>query len=285
MRHTLGFGATTISCEQCGGGRVDVTLEAVAEDLDAYILRPSTSAREDRGNVVVINGPGPSPLESFACRIRFGSDPDAAINATRGWFRERGRQSFTWKLGAHTTPMDLEERLRAHGAHEDEAEPEHTAMVLDTPPPAVDGIEVRVVETFDDYVRAAEIMFVGFGGSFTEDEVATMRAALPERYAEYRDQSVSRRYLAVWDGAPVAAATAIRTSTDVVALGGGATLPEARGRGGYRALVHARWVDAVAQGQRGLATQASGMSRPILETLGFRVSGPVLELIDTSDAS
>jgi len=51
-------------------------------------------------------------------------------------------------------------------------------------------------------------------------------------------------------------------------------------RGAYRALVRARWDDAVAAGTPVLVTQASGLSRPILERLGFRAVGPVVELID-----
>jgi hypothetical protein len=55
---------------------------------------------------------------------------------------------------------------------------------------------------------------------------------------------------------------------------GGGVLPEARGRGVYRALVHARWVDAVAAGTPALCTHAGRMSRPILERIGFQ---PVAE--------
>lgn len=261
----------------------DATPAEVAEDLDAYVLRPRTATREDRGNVVLIDGPDPTPLGRFASRVRLPATPDSAVAAVRAWFRERHRDAFTWKLGTHTTPSHLEAILRAHGAHEDAAEPEHTALVLDREPPAVDGIEVRVVESYEDYVQSAEIMFVGFGGSLSADELTEMRAAIPERYADYREHPAIRRYLAFSQGEPVAMATALQTSAHAVALGGGATLPAARGRGAYRALVHARWVDAVRWGSSALVTQASGMSRPILERLGFRAVGPVLELIDTTD--
>jgi hypothetical protein len=237
---------------------------------------------DDRAFAVLIDRPEPPAIMRFACRLRLSIDPDADIAGIRAWFRERGRNEFTWKLGPHTTPIDLEARLRAHGAHEDEAEPEHTAMVLDTEPPRVHGVEVRGVEAYEDYVKSAEIMFVGFGGSFSADEVAAMRAGLPERYKDYRRQPTTRRYLAFSNGVSIAMATAIETSTGVTALCGGATLPEARGRGAYRALVHARWVDAVRSGSDALVTQASGLSKPILERLGFRAVGRVLELIDTT---
>jgi hypothetical protein len=118
------------------------------------------------------------------------------------------------------------------------------------------------------------------GGSFTEAERAAFRGQLPVRYATYRDHPVARRYLAFVDGKPSAVGSAARTSAGVVALTGGATLPEARGRGAYRALVRARWDDAVVAGTPVLVAQASGLSRPILERLGFRAVGPVVELID-----
>src|SRR4029077_5250404 len=120
------------------------------------------------------------------------------------WFRGRGRDAFTWKLGPHTTPDDLETRLRAHGAHEDPAEPEHTAMVLDHEPPAAGGVEIRVVESYEDYVTSAEIVAVGFGGSLTDEERTAMREALPQRYEDYRNHPTGRRYLAYLEGRAVA---------------------------------------------------------------------------------
>jgi hypothetical protein len=76
-------------------------------------------------------------------------------------------------------------------------------------------------------------------------------------------------YLAYLDGVPVATATATFTEWGAV-LNAGSTRESARGRGAYRALVAARWEDAVARGTPALVTQAGAMSRPILERLGFR---------------
>ncbi|HEU5212144.1 MAG TPA: hypothetical protein VFU10_05190 [Gaiellaceae bacterium] len=63
-------------------------------------------------------------------------------------------------------------------------------------------------------------------------------------------------------------------------LHGGATLPEARGRGAYRALLRARWDEAVARGTPALITQGGSMSRPILERAGFRRVGHIHMLVD-----
>ena len=54
----------------------------------------------------------------------------------------------------------------------------------------------------------------------------------------------------------------------------------ARGRGAYRALVRARWDDAVAAGTPVLITQAGRMSLPILERLGFRAVCEIQVLLD-----
>lgn len=265
-----------------GGGRgvQAVAPEAAAEDLDAYVLHPPSVACEVQSDLVLVDTGSPSPLGRFAARVRFTGDVDARIAKVREWFRDRGLDAFTWKLGSQTTPADLEARLRAHGAHEDEAEPEHTAMVLDHEPPDAAAVVVKVVESYEEFVASAEIALVGLGGSFTDEERAALREQLPVRYAAYRDHPVARRYLAFVDGKPIAVGNAAQTSAGVVALTGGATLPEARGRGAYSALVRARWNDAVIAGTPVLVTQASGLSRPILERLGFRAVGPVVELID-----
>ena len=63
---------------------------------------------------------------------------------------------------------------------------------------------------------------------------------------------------------------------------GGATLPEFRGRGAYRALIAERWRVAArdAPTRPALVTQAGAMSRPILAALGFIAVGRVEFLVD-----
>ncbi len=265
-------------------GGLSVEPEWVAEDLHSYAPVSPGGSREDWGEVVLLDQGGPAALFATASRVRFPADPDGSIARVRGWFADRGRDGFTWYLGPHTTPADLEGRLRAHGAAEDPAEPEHTAMVL-TAPPSVQvsaGLEVRHVEDYEDFCRSADVLDVGFGGSFTDDELAVMRSQRPTKFAEYERDDKRRRYLALVDGRPVAAATATFTTVGVMLLGGAATLPEARGRGAYRSLVAARWHDAVANGCRAMVTQASEMSRPIVQSVGFRPVGRIVELFDTT---
>ena len=76
-------------------------------------------------------------------------------------------------------------------------------------------------------------------------------------------------YLATLDGEPAATAMAIPSERGVFLIAG-STAPWARGRGLYRALVRARWDDAVARGTPALVTQANPeTSYPILKRLGF----------------
>lgn len=87
------------------------------------------------------------------------------------------------------------------------------------------------------------------------------------------------RYLAFFDGRAISAADAALVDGGVV-LCGGATLPEGRGQGAYRALIEARWQAAVERGTPVLVVQAGAMSRPILERLGFEEVARVKVLLD-----
>jgi GNAT superfamily N-acetyltransferase len=72
------------------------------------------------------------------------------------------------------------------------------------------------------------------------------------------------------DGAPVSGGRLdLDEGTDFAGLFGGATLPEWRGRGLYRATVAKRAELARERGYRYLYVDALPTSRPILERLGF----------------
>jgi predicted acetyltransferase len=81
------------------------------------------------------------------------------------------------------------------------------------------------------------------------------------------------------DGRIVGAGTSTYLSRGVT-LNGGSVAPDARGRGAYRALVRARWDDAVERGTPVLVTQAGRMSAPILLRLGFEEATRIHVLID-----
>jgi len=213
-------------------------------------------------------GPGDAPGWSVAQRFRLRPDEVDDVRAEiHGHLRERGRTACTWEVGTHAMPGDLVERLYARGLVDEQPTALAIGMVLTEPPPAAPaGIEVRRVETDDELHESERIAAIAFG-------------APPPRRRRYVRDPHSTIYLAYVDGAPAARASASFGERGVT-LFGGSTLPDARGRGAYRALVAARWDDAVARGTPCLVTQAGPMSRPILARLGFREVCEIRILVD-----
>jgi hypothetical protein len=150
-------------------------------------------------------------------------------------------------------------------------------MVLTEAPDPVPRVLARRAESLAEYEEAIRIAHDAFGmpPAATEESLATAEAG----FERERSGHGSHTYLAFVDGKPVARATASFTEHGVL-LFGGATRETARGRGAYRALVRARWDDAVAAGTPVLVTHAGAMSRPILARLGFREISRIHILLD-----
>jgi hypothetical protein len=200
-------------------------------------------------------------------------DVDDAIEEVRTLLRERGRTKTQWEVGSSATPHDLVERLLDRGLSRDK-EPYAVALVLTHEPPAPPpDVVAKRVETFAEYAAANEVQWEAF--EMPENEIAEVRPKLPEMWSE----TINVHHVALIDGEVVAAGTAAVTEHGLL-LYGGATLPRARSRGAYRAILHARWQEAVANGTPALLTQAGSMSRPILERLGFERVGEVHMLMD-----
>lgn len=209
-------------------------------------------------------------------RVRLGGDDvAAAVAGIRAILRERGREGAEWELGESCTPVDLVERLSTLGIVPDEDEPVAIGMVLaaGSEVPSPPGVSARPVASSDELVTARRIQHEAFGGSSDAVEVA-------QAEADFASEGVTgSTFLAFVDETPVAAAYASYTPLGLL-LFGGATLPAARGRGAYRALVAARAREAVERGTPVLVTHAGQMSRPILERLGFTPVARIDRLLD-----
>ena len=253
---------------------------AVAEDGAGYVVTAPGEVRETRPEVILTHGPTPMPEFGSACRVRFGPSVDGPVTMVREWFAARGREQFVWFVGPSTTPTDLEHRLLDLGAEPNPGGSDYMAMVLDhEPPPSPADIELRRVNTFADYAAMWDIRFEGFG--MPDEEREAIRATLPDRWAATSDDPSRWGYLALVEGVPVAEGSVRRTVHGPLWLAGGVTLPSFRGRGIYRALVRARWDDAVRLGAGALVVIANvETSYPILESLGFRAVGRVRLLAD-----
>lgn len=207
-------------------------------------------------------------------RQRFRADEvDDVLEEIRSLLRERGRGKTQWEVGSAAEPPNLVDLLLARGLVPDR-DPYAVALVLtDAPPPVAPGLVARRVETFEEFVAANKVQWEAF--ETPAEEIEELRTSLPERWRE-----TPNLMHAVWlEGEVVGAGTCAPTPHGLL-LYGGATLPRARGRGAYRALLRARWDEAVARGAPTLITQGGSMSRPILERLGFEPVGHVHMLLD-----
>jgi len=220
-------------------------------------------------------GPGAHPSWNVAQRLRLMPETiDSTVEDVHALLRERGRSACTWEIGSSATPSDLAEQLRARG-FVDDRDPYAVGMVLTAPPPAQpEGVEAREARDFEEFKAAQRVAEEAFGGDVGMDD-----AQLRARYEEKLATGLWTTFIALVGGEIVASASS--TYVDgAVTLNGGAVLPQARGRGAYRALVAVRWADAVERGTPALVTQAGAMSRPILERLGFRAVAEITILLD-----
>jgi GNAT superfamily N-acetyltransferase len=218
--------------------------DAFAKDPQAYLPQPAGAHVVDEPRFFLsVSADG---THASVCRLEGdAAEIFAAVTA------HAPRARIVW-----VTDGAQERELRALGCREQDAPLTSyiTAMATETEPPRVDGVEVRRADP--DVAR--DVSTRGWGVPMTpRDPLA---------------------WIAYVDGEPVAYAGAIAGPHGLF-LTGGVTLPEARGRGAYRALVRARWDEAVRLGTPALVVHTEEMSRRVLARIGFREVAGVVELV------
>ena len=158
-------------------------------------------------------------------------------------------------------------------------EPRYAAMIMTRPPapPADPTISARRVETLEEVVTGLRIDAAATG--VPDAELDAMLRAAPALYQAERSDGQLTFLAFDGTGRAIGVATAMLSPLGLE-LAAAATLPDHRGQGAYRALVHARWVEAVRRGTPALAVQAGENSRPILERLGFQTIGTLHAVTD-----
>jgi len=181
-------------------------------------------------------------------------------------FSERGER-FEWKLHGHDRPADLAQRLLAAGFVPEDEETVVIAQVdaIASRSLLPEGVSLREVTGRSDLDRIAEFERDAWEDGDDHTWIAEMLDA--ERTADPE----GIRIVVAEAGAAIVCAGWVRfqRGTDFATLWGGATLPEWRGLGIYRATVAHRSKLAAERGFRFLEVDASSDSRPILERLGF----------------
>jgi GNAT superfamily N-acetyltransferase len=239
-----------------------------ARDPGAYLeLAPGRVAHDRERFFATVVGDG---LFVNVCRLRFDAEEAGDVMAEVRSLAPSATGSW------QTSSAELVEALRAAGARDPAPPltPTFTALATETEPPAVDGVDVRKVETFEEFLQGLEVILTA--EQYT-DEVREERRRDARAAWDRRRVRPGGDWMALVDGEPVGFASATSGPRGLL-LDGGATRPEARGRGVYRALVRARWDAAVERGTPALVVQAQETSRPILERLGFERVCTVYEL-------
>ena len=224
--------------------------------------------REDTGRV--IRNRGLHERSGFIVYSALDEErADAEIEAQVAFFASLG-VPFEWKVYSHDRPADLRERLAARGFAIEEPE---ALLVLDLEN-APDFYGSAVLS--DVIVRITDPDGVGEIMRMEEEIWHDSHEWLGDRLV--RDLETTPDLLSIFairaEGRAVSAAWIYyHPPSQFASLWGGSTLPAYRRRGYYTALLVARAREARQRGYRFLTVDASPMSRPILEKLGFQYLG------------
>jgi GNAT superfamily N-acetyltransferase len=203
--------------------------------------------------------------ESFLLYSKLTSEnADQVIDSEIAYFESIGH-NFEWKLYTHDTPSDLVERLRRRGFEIDDPE---TILVLD-----MEGLTGILTQPVTHDIRRitdpAEVKpLIDVQAAIYGHPMDGMVKRITWELTHYPDYISF--YGAYVDNQPVASARMyLPAHSQFASLWGGGTLDVYRGRGIYTALLAARVQEAIQRGRRFLTLDASPMSRPIVEKLGF----------------
>jgi GNAT superfamily N-acetyltransferase len=193
------------------------------------------------------------------------TDIEEVIQEEIAYFESRGCD-FSWVVFRHDTPANLKDRLLANGFLNEESD---TIMILDIEelspallnPICHDVQRITEPDKIDDVLAIRQQVW--------QSDYSSMAQSLTKRLID-APESLGL-YVAYIDGKPVSTAQiSFYQKGHFAGLVQAATLPGYRGRGLYTALVAMRVQEARQRGIRFVDADASPMSRPILEKLGFQ---------------
>lgn len=196
-----------------------------------------------------------------------GADLDAVIARQRDHFAALG-MPVEWKTYAYDQPADLTDRLIAAGFV-----PEERETLLMGESATLEGLTADVTGVaFRETTADADLAEIGrLHTEVWAEDWGWITGDLRDRADRLGPDGI-RIIVAEADGRIVSAAWLVmRARSPFAGLWGGSTLEAYRGRGIYRALVSRRAAIAREAGYRYLQVDASEMSRPILQRLGFEV--------------
>ena len=249
-------------------------MASLQEYLDAYDCQLRTEA--ETPSAVVVTRLGPLRLVTFAggrgfVTYRDLGGADAATIAR--WVEEalthyREDAAITrveWKTRGHDRAPGLHEALVRNGFVPGEPESimvgDAALLAVDRPLP--EGVELRQVTSEADVRALSAMQEEVFGGGFADE----MADALLQRLSRGDGMEL---WVAEAEGEIVSSGRLEPVAgSEFAGIWGGATRPEWRGRGIYRALTAARARSALRLGKRLIHSDSTEDSRPILERAGL----------------
>lgn len=176
---------------------------------------------------------------------------------------------FEWKTRGHDGVPMLDALLRKHGFIAEDIESvmvgEAESIATDVPVP--EEVSLRSVTSHADVTAMVSMQASVFGDPETIDE----RVDSTLQRLNDPDAPGVELWVAEVEGRPISAGRVDPVpDTDFAGIWGGATLPEWRGRGIYRALTAKRAQAALRVGKSLINSDSTEFSRPILERSGFR---------------
>jgi len=173
-----------------------------------------------------------------------------------------------WKTRGHDEAPGLDEALRAHGLQPQEVESvmigAASALALDLPLPH--GVTIRRVED-EGGLRAAEACAAAVFDSSPQD-ARRIADEIVRRVMSGRDDL--EMWVAEHDGQVISCGRLEPVGDcGVAGIWGGATLPQWRRQGVYRALTAERARSAMRRGVRWIHSDSTEGSRPVLERSGL----------------
>lgn len=201
---------------------------------------------------------GPATVESVRELVRGALEHYRALP---------GVTQVEWKTRGHDHAPGLHDALVAAGFVPEEPE---SVMIGDAALLALDielpeRVTVRQLSDTED-VRA----MMQVAGEIFGDDAETVEAMTDELLTRLSGGEPVELWVAEVDGEIVSTGRLEPVEgTDFAGIWGGATRPEFRGRGIYRALTAARARSAIAHGKRWINSDSTEFSRPILERSGL----------------
>jgi hypothetical protein len=231
--------------------RIGLEYPDTRREIAPYVVRHINTSKEGGG---------------FICYSQLNeSNAEDTIREQVNYF-ESIEQSFEWKLYDYDQPSDLKERLVSHGFIIEEAE---AIMVLDleeAPQNLWQPIRHNV-QQIRDPVKLVDVQSIE--QQVWDEDYSFVINFLGDALRNYPEQMSV--YVAYINKQPVSAGWIyFPKHSQFASLWGGSTVSGFRKRGLYTALLAVRAQEAKSRQVKFLTVDASPMSRPILEKIGFQ---------------